>query len=52
MGKEGFQGAGLFLEDFFGPFPFSDVYAQLQDQGGAVAVGKGIGIGAVGPPPR
>ncbi len=44
----------LFIElvDFFlGLFPVGNVDAQLQDQGGAVAVGKGIVIGVVGPAP-
>ena len=36
---------------FFGPFPIGNVYAQLEDQGGAVAVGKRIVIGVIGPPP-
>ena len=40
------------LQDFFlGFFPFGYVDAQLQDQGGAVAVGKRIDIGVVGPAP-
>ena len=40
------------LKNFFlGFFPIGNVYAQLQDQGGAVAVGKGIVIGVIGPLP-